>query len=72
MIIPFNPIIGFVPYILTYSLIGFITNFMHIKIKEIYDFTHRRREDEEEDDDDEDEEDREEDGTEMRRMERML
>jgi uncharacterized membrane protein YesL len=66
MIIPFNPIIGFVPYIfLTYSLIGFITNFYaYPKLKKYMISRIEDEEDEEEDDDDEDEEDREEDGTE--------
>ena len=60
IIIPFNPLIGFIPYIfLVFSLTGFIVNF----------FAHRgirkhilsRLEEEELEDDDEDEEDEDED-----------
>ncbi len=58
LIIPFNPMIGFVPYIfLTISLTGFLTNFyVYPKLKK-YMIAHI----EEEEDEDEDEEDEEED-----------
>ncbi|MGI6669419.1 MAG: YesL family protein [Acetivibrionales bacterium] len=67
MIIPFNPLVGFLPYIfLTVSLTGFITNFyVYPKLKK-YMIDRIEEEDdyedeEEDDDDDEDEEDVDED-----------
>ena len=56
MIIPFNPIIGFIPFLfITVSLIGFLTNFyVYPKLKKY--IISRLEEDEEEEDDDSEEE----------------
>lgn len=58
MIFPFNPLIGFVPYLfLTVSLIGFLTNFyVYPKLKK-YMISHLEEEEDEEDEEDEDGED---------------
>jgi len=59
MIITFNPLIGFIPYfLLTFSLIGFITNFYVYPKLEKYIIA---RIDEEDDDDDDDDDDEDED-----------
>jgi len=65
MIIPFNPIIGFIPFIfITVSLIGFLTNFyVYPKLKK-YIMSHLEDEDEEDDDEEEEEADRSQDGNE--------
>lgn len=65
LIIPFNPLIGFVPYLfLTVSLIGFITNFyVYPKLKK-YMISQLEDEDDEDDEYEEDDEDDEADGTE--------
>lgn len=54
MIIPFNPIIGFIPYLfITVSLIGFLTNFyVYPKLKK-YIISHLEEEEEDEEDEEE-------------------
>ncbi len=57
MIIPFNPIIGFIPYFfLTISLIGFLTNFYAYPKLEKYIISRIEEEDGDEDDDEDDDE----------------
>lgn len=62
LIIPFNPMIGFIPYIfLTTSLTGFITNFYAYPKLKKYIISKIEEEEEEEDDEDDDNNDEEED-----------
>jgi len=65
LIIPFNPLIGFIPYIfLTLSLNGFITNFYaYPKLKKyIISRLEEEEDDEDEEDDDEEDDEEEDDG----------
>ena len=58
LIIPFNPLVGFVPYIfLTLSLTGFITNFYAYPKLRKYILSRLDDEDEDDDDDEDDEDD---------------
>ncbi|NLV36234.1 MAG: DUF624 domain-containing protein [Clostridiaceae bacterium] len=58
MIITFNPLIGFIPYfLLTFSLIGFITNFYVYPKLEKYIIARIDEEDDDDDDDDDEDED---------------
>lgn len=62
MIIPFNPVIGFIFYLfITVSLTGFLTNFYAYPKLKKYMMSHLEEDEEEEDDDEEDEDDNEED-----------
>lgn len=62
MIIPFNPIIGFIPFLfITVSLIGFLTNFYAYPKLKKYIISHIEEEDEDDEDEDEEDEDEDED-----------